>query len=101
VKKILMALAVLMFAGAFWSQPAEARCWWNGFRWHCTHFYRHHWWYGYYSPYRHHRWWYAYYRPYRHHRWYGYYHPYRYYYRPYYYGYYHRPWVCVGPLCLG
>ena len=36
VKKIVMALAVVMFAGLFWSQPAEARCWWNGFRWHCT-----------------------------------------------------------------
>jgi hypothetical protein len=75
VKKMLMALAVLMFAGLFWSQPAEARCWWNGFRWHCTH-YRHHYWHA--------RYWH---RPY----YYGYY-------RPYYY----RPYVCTPwPLCWG
>jgi hypothetical protein len=78
VKKILMALAVVMLAGLFWSQPAEARCWWNGFRWHCTHYYRHHYWSGYY-PYR-------------------YYHPYYYgYYRPYYY----RPVCTPWPLCWG
>lgn len=82
MKKILMALAVLMFAGLFWSQPAEARCWWNGFRTVCTHhhYWRHHWWYGYYRPYHH------YYRPY-----YGYY-------RPHYY----RPYICTPwPLCWG
>jgi hypothetical protein len=82
VKKILMVLAVLLFAGLFWPQPAEARCWWNGFRTVCTHHhYRHHWWYGYYRPYH-------------------------YYYRPYYYGYYrpyyYRPYVCTPwPLCWG
>ena len=77
MKKIVMALTVLMFAGLFWPHPAEARCWWNGFRTVCTHHhYRHHWWYG------------------------------RYYYRPHYYGwyrpYYYRPYICTPwPLCWG
>ena len=80
MKKIVMALAVVILAGLFWSNPAEARCWWNGFRWHCTHHYRHHYSYGHYYPYR-------YYRPY----YYGYYRPY-----------YHRPYVCTPwPLCWG
>ena len=78
MKKIIMALTVVMFAGLFWSNQAEARCWWNGYRTHCT--------------------------PYRHHYWYGHYYPYRYY-RPYYYGsyrpYYYRPWACVWPFCFG
>jgi hypothetical protein len=73
-----MALAVVMFAGLFWSPPAEARCWWNGFRTVCTH-HRHHYWHA--------RYWYPrYYRPY----YYGYY-------RPYYYGRVCTPW----PLCWG
>ena len=80
MKKILMALAVVTFSGLFWSQPAEARCWWNGFRWHCTH-YRHHYWHA--------RYWY----------------PRHYYYRPYYYGwyrpYYYRPVCTPWPLCWG
>jgi hypothetical protein len=73
VKKIVMALAVVMFAGLFWSQPAEARCWWNGYRTHCTHYRHHYWRSGYWYPRYHHRPYYS-----------------RYYYRPYYYGYY-RP----------
>lgn len=73
-----MALAVVMFAGLFWSPPAEARCWWNGFRTVCTHHGHHYW---------HARYWYPrYYRPY----YYGYY-------RPYYYGHVCTPW----PLCWG
>ena len=78
MKKIVMALAVVML-GLFWSQSAaEARCWWNGYRWHCTH-YRHY--------------------------WSGHYYPYRYY-RPYYYGYgyypyYYRPVCTPWPLCWG
>jgi len=79
MKKIVMALALVMFAGLFWSSAAEARCWWNGYRTVCTH--RHY--YGYYNPYR-------YYRPY----YYGYYGPY---YRPYYY----RPVCTPWPLCWG
>lgn len=77
MKKIVLALAAVMFAALLWSQPAEARCWWNGFRTVCTHHYYHHWGYGGYYPY---------YRPY-----YGYY-------RPYYY----HPYVCTPwPLCWG
>ena len=72
MKKIVMALAVIMLAGLFWPNQAEARCWWNGYRWHCTHYYRHYW-YGHYYPYYH--------------------------YRPYYY---YRPYVCTPwPLCWG
>ena len=82
MKKIVMAPALVMFAGLFWSQPAEARCWWNGYRTHCTH-YRHHYLHtGYWHP--------------------GYYH--RHYYRPYYYGYYrpyYRPVCTPWPLCWG
>jgi hypothetical protein len=78
MKKIVMALAVIMLAGLFWPNQAEARCWWNGYRWHCTH-YRHY--------------------------WSGHYYPYRYY-RPYYYGYgyypyYYRPVCTPWPLCWG
>lgn len=78
MKKIVMALAFVMFAGLFWPNPAEARCWWNGYRTVCTH----------------HR-----------HYWSGHYYPYRYY-RPYYYGYgyypyYYRPVCTPWPLCWG
>jgi hypothetical protein len=48
VKKIIMALTVVMFAGLFWSNQAEARCWWNGYN-HCRYYHNgwHHG-YGYY-----------------------------------------------------
>jgi hypothetical protein len=70
-RAVLAAIAVL-FVGLFWSQSAEARCWWNGYRWRCTHHHYRHW-----------------YRP--------YYYP-SYYYHPYYY----RPYVCTPwPLCWG
>jgi hypothetical protein len=80
VKTILTALAALFVAGLLWSQPAEAACWWGGYRWHCTH-YRHHYWHArYWHPY--------YYRP--------------YYYYGYYRTYYYRPMVCTPwPLCWG
>ena len=73
MKKIVMAPALVMFAGLFWSQPAEARCWWNGYRWHCSH-YRHHYWHTRYYPH---------------------------YYRPYAYNYYYRPAYCFPfwPFC--
>jgi hypothetical protein len=90
VKKIVMALAVVMFAGLFWPSQAEARCWWNGYRWACAHHYRHHYWRsGYWYP-RYH------YRP--------YYSRYHYHYRPYYFGYYrpyYRPVCTPWPLCWG
>jgi len=73
MRKIAIALASIVVAGLLWSQPAEARCWWNGYRTVCTH-HRHHW-YGYH-----------YYRPY----YYGYYGPY------------YRPYICTPwPLCWG
>jgi hypothetical protein len=75
MKRIVVALAAVIVTALLWSPPAEARCWWNGYRTVCTH--RHYW--GYYHPYR-------YYRPY-----YGYYGPY-----------YYRPYVCTPwPLCWG
>ena len=51
MKKIVMTLAFVMFAGLFMSSAAEARCWWNGYRTVCTH---RHYWSGHYYPYRHH-----------------------------------------------
>jgi hypothetical protein len=79
VKKLLGAVAAVALALILFSPPAEARCWWNGYRWHCGHAYRHHYWHA-----RH------WYRPYRY---YGWYYP-GYYYRPYYYAY-----ACVWPFC--
>ena len=82
MKKLFGVLAALMLVSVVFAPPAEARCWWNGYRWHCSH-YRHH--------VRH---WYPY-------RYYGYY-PYPYYYRPYYRPYYYRPYyayACVFPFC--
>jgi hypothetical protein len=77
VKKIFGALAAVMLALVIFAPPAEAHCWWNGYRWHCS-YHRHyvrHW-----SPYR----------------YYGY-NPYPYYYRPYYRPYY--AYACVFPFC--
>ena len=90
MKKTFGALAAVMLAFVLFAPPAEARCWYNGYRWQCTqyrhHYYSRHW----YAP-RH----YGYYRPYRY---YGYYQPYRYgYYRPYYRPYY--AYACVFPFC--
>ena len=89
MKLMLAALAGTMLLGAAISTPAEARCWWNGYRWHCTHYrhYTHH--------YRHHYWRYGYWYPRYHYR----------HYRPYYYGYYrpyyYRPVCTPWPLCWG
>jgi hypothetical protein len=50
-KTILAALAACVLGSAALASPAEARCWWNGYAWHCWH--PHGWWgYGY----RHHYW---------------------------------------------
>jgi hypothetical protein len=75
VKKTLGALAAVILALMLFSPPAEARCWWNGWRWQCHH--RHHHYARHWHPYRS----YAYY-------------PYRAYYRPRYYAY-----ACVWPFC--
>jgi len=51
MKVILGSLAAAMLFGAVWAQPAEARCFWNGFATVCTHHYwggpwhRHYGWY--------------------------------------------------------
>jgi hypothetical protein len=76
VKKLFGVIAAAILALMLLAPPAEARCWWNGYRWHCTH-YRHHHYVGY--PYR----------------YYGYY-PYPYY-RPYYRPYY--AYACIFPFC--
>src|SRR5215472_11988299 len=79
VRKLFGVLAAVMLAFLLVAPPAEARCWSNGYGWHCTH-YRHHYWHA--------RYWYL-----------------RHYYRPYYYGYYrpyYRPYACTPwPLCWG
>ena len=76
MKKTLGLVAAVLLAFFVLSPPAEAHCWWNGYRWHCANhrYHHHHVRYG---------------RPYAY---YGYY-PYPYYYRPYY--------VCVPfwPFC--
>jgi hypothetical protein len=68
MKMILALLATVTLAVAlFATSPAEARCWWNGFRRVCVHPHPH-WW--------HHRppgWHFSYWQ---HRRW-CYYHPYR------------------------
>ena len=81
--KVFGALAAVLLTFVVFAPPAEAHCWWNGYRWHCSH-YRHH------SYSRH---WYP-------HRYYGYYsYPYyhRSYYRPYYRPYY--AYACIAPFC--
>ncbi len=38
MKKIVIAtLAAFVLGTAALSSPAEARCWWNGYAWHCWH----------------------------------------------------------------
>jgi hypothetical protein len=84
VKKRFGVLAAVLLALVVLAPPAEARCWWGGYRWHCTH-YRHHYYSRHWHPYR----------------YYGYY-PYPYYQRAYYRPYYYRPYyayACVFPFC--
>jgi hypothetical protein len=43
MRKIVIAtLAAFLLGTAAMAQPAEARCWWNGYAWHCSH--PHSWW---------------------------------------------------------
>lgn len=43
MKFVIGALAAItLLVGVAASQPAEARCVWNGWSWHCWH--RHHYW---------------------------------------------------------
>jgi hypothetical protein len=63
-KLVLASLVALTVASAALVPQAEARCWWNGYAWHCWH--------------PHARWWrYHYYRPYA---WYWHHHPYAWHY---------------------
>jgi hypothetical protein len=57
MKFILGALAaVALLVGVAASQPAEARCFWNGFGWECWH--HPHYWGGWHRHYYRHGWWY-------------------------------------------
>jgi len=76
MRKLLGVLAAAILMLVLLAPPAEARCWWNGYRWHCTH-HRYHHYVGYRYPY--YGYGYPYYRP--------------YYYRPYY------AYACVFPSC--
>ena len=53
MKKIVIATAAAFVLGtAALASPAEARCWWNGYAWHCWHphaWYHHH--YHHWGPY--------------------------------------------------
>jgi hypothetical protein len=60
-KLILAAFAAILLGSATLVPQAEARCWWNGYGWHC--WYPHAWWWHrhYYHP---HAWWWWHYHPY-------------------------------------
>jgi hypothetical protein len=52
MKYVLSALtAVTLLVGVAASQPAEARCFWNGFSWQCHHPHHSWWWHGHHRPY--------------------------------------------------
>jgi len=51
-KILLAALAAVLLGSATLASPAEARCWWDGYGWHCWH--PHAWWW------RHHHYWHHY-----------------------------------------
>ena len=67
-KFVLTTLAALVIGTAAFAQPAEARCWWNGYSWQCWYPHPHAWWryhhpywrhYGWgYGPHWHHAYWY-------------------------------------------
>jgi hypothetical protein len=55
-KFVLATLAALAIGTAAFAQPAEARCWWNGYSWHCWGG-PHAWWWRHHHPYwRHYGW---------------------------------------------
>jgi hypothetical protein len=48
-KFVLAAVAAVVLSSAALSSPAEARCLWNGYGWHCWHphawgWHHHHYW---------------------------------------------------------
>jgi len=79
VTKTLGALAGAILVLVLLAPPAEARCWWNGYRWHCTRYHHH-------------------YVGYRAYPYYGYGYGYYPYYRPYYYRPYYA-YACIFPFC--
>ena len=61
---VLVGLTAFLLGTAALALPAEARCWWNGYAWHCWH--PHAWW-RYHHPYwRHYGWGYG---PHWHYGW--------------------------------
>jgi hypothetical protein len=70
MKKIVIAtLAAFVLGTAALSTPAEARCWRNGYAWHCSRPHHAWWWRHHHHPYyRHYGWGYG---P----RWHPYWHP--------------------------
>jgi hypothetical protein len=58
MKFVLGALAaVTLLVGVAASQPAEARCYWNGYGWQCWH-HPHYWGGGWHRHWHPHGWWY-------------------------------------------
>jgi hypothetical protein len=58
MRKIMLgALAAILLGSAALAPPAEARCWWTGYGWHCWH--PHAWWW-HHRHYWHHYAWYGY-----------------------------------------
>ena len=48
MKLVFGAAAAIMLAMTLLATPAEARCWWNGYAWACSHPYYPYWRRGYY-----------------------------------------------------
>ena len=44
MKFVVAAMTAVMLAGAVWAQPAQARCWSNGYAVQCWHHYPHPYW---------------------------------------------------------
>ena len=51
MKKIIVSMLAIVFLGtAAVAQPAQARCWWDGYHRHCSNphaYWRHHYWHRY------------------------------------------------------
>ena len=61
-KLVFGGLAALLLGGAVLVPQAEARCWWNGYGWHCWYPHAYRWHPHYYHPY-------AYWHPHYHYAW--------------------------------
>jgi hypothetical protein len=67
-KLVVAALAAFVLGSAVLTTPAEARCWWNGYAWHCWRPHPYAWRWRHHYPYRYYGWGYG---P----HWHGYWHP--------------------------